>query len=263
METRHEACSAEGQPRNILKCNPTRFASRCPALSRHCHRVIHSCYAFWRDFELNLGDRRHRMRRAPRRIARPKAGPAGLTRRQDGLRLRPAPQQKQASLLRLHGFKTTLWIAEAGRESVKRRGRMLSARPRGWSGWVVDQRENAACAFGDNDAERSNDVDDIHRQFSRAGPGLGLRDAQLSEIRGRPVLDRFGFLRRRRCCDSDGPLRFGFAVCAGQRRHRPRLRRLPRRDGDQAILRPAGNLARHRADHRADRSRPDVVFRRL
>src|ERR1700719_3228187 len=46
METRHEACSAEGQPRNILKCNPSRFAGRCPALSRRCHRVIHSCYAF-------------------------------------------------------------------------------------------------------------------------------------------------------------------------------------------------------------------------
>jgi hypothetical protein len=46
METRHEACSAEGQPRNILKGNPNRFAARCPALSRRCHYVIHSCYAF-------------------------------------------------------------------------------------------------------------------------------------------------------------------------------------------------------------------------
>src|SRR4030081_3614327 len=50
METRHEACSAEGQPRNILECNPNRFAGRCPALSRRCHRVIHSCYAFWPIF---------------------------------------------------------------------------------------------------------------------------------------------------------------------------------------------------------------------
>jgi len=47
METRHEACSAEGQPRNILEGNPNRFAARCPALSRRCHCVIHSCYAFW------------------------------------------------------------------------------------------------------------------------------------------------------------------------------------------------------------------------
>jgi len=46
METRHEACSAEGQPRNILEGNPNRFAARCPALSRRYHRVIHSCYAF-------------------------------------------------------------------------------------------------------------------------------------------------------------------------------------------------------------------------
>jgi hypothetical protein len=45
METRHEACSAEGHPCNILDRNPNRFAARCPALSRQCHRVIHSCYA--------------------------------------------------------------------------------------------------------------------------------------------------------------------------------------------------------------------------
>src|ERR1700737_3371040 len=50
METRHEACSAEGQPRNILKRNPNRFAARCPALSRRRHPVIHSCYAFLRCF---------------------------------------------------------------------------------------------------------------------------------------------------------------------------------------------------------------------
>src|SRR3981081_2146712 len=50
METRHEACSAEGQPHNILEYNPNRFAGRCPALSRRCHRVIHSCYAFWPIF---------------------------------------------------------------------------------------------------------------------------------------------------------------------------------------------------------------------
>src|SRR6516165_7913063 len=48
--TRHEACSAEGQPRNILRTKLNRFAARCPALSRHCHCVIHSCYAFAGDF---------------------------------------------------------------------------------------------------------------------------------------------------------------------------------------------------------------------
>src|SRR5215831_10400796 len=36
-----EACSAEGQPRNILEPNLNRFAARCPALSRQCHYVIH------------------------------------------------------------------------------------------------------------------------------------------------------------------------------------------------------------------------------
>src|SRR6201747_2713014 len=41
-----EACLAEGQPHNILKYNPNRFAARCRALSRRRHRVIHSCYGF-------------------------------------------------------------------------------------------------------------------------------------------------------------------------------------------------------------------------
>src|SRR5690349_16713754 len=36
METRHEACSAEGQPRNILEHNPNRFAARCP----HRHATV-------------------------------------------------------------------------------------------------------------------------------------------------------------------------------------------------------------------------------
>jgi hypothetical protein len=61
METRHEACSAEGQPRNILEYNPNRFAARCLALSRHCHRFIHSCYAFlprfWKITLLHTGAR--------------------------------------------------------------------------------------------------------------------------------------------------------------------------------------------------------------
>jgi hypothetical protein len=41
-----EACLAEGQPRNILTRKLNRFAGRCRVLSRRCHRVIHSCYAF-------------------------------------------------------------------------------------------------------------------------------------------------------------------------------------------------------------------------
>ena len=41
-----EACLAEGQPHNILNCNPNRFAARCRVLSRRRHHVIHSCYGF-------------------------------------------------------------------------------------------------------------------------------------------------------------------------------------------------------------------------
>jgi len=44
--TRREGCSAEGQPCNILTNKLSRFAARCPALSRHCHCVIHSSSAF-------------------------------------------------------------------------------------------------------------------------------------------------------------------------------------------------------------------------
>ena len=48
-------------------------------------------------------------------------------------------------------------------------------------------------------------------------------------------------------------LRFvrGFAGAAVGRRHRADFRRLPCRDGHQAVLRPAGLVARHRADHRS------------
>src|SRR3954453_21479286 len=49
-ETRHEGCSAEGQPRNILDDKLSRFARFCPALSHPCHRVIHSSDAFSGDF---------------------------------------------------------------------------------------------------------------------------------------------------------------------------------------------------------------------
>jgi hypothetical protein len=49
-----EACLAEGQPRNILEHNPNRFAARCRVLSRRCHHVIHSCYAFEMLFRENF-----------------------------------------------------------------------------------------------------------------------------------------------------------------------------------------------------------------
>ena len=40
-----EACLAEGQPRNILDHDPSRFAGPCRVPSWRCHHVIHSCYA--------------------------------------------------------------------------------------------------------------------------------------------------------------------------------------------------------------------------
>lgn len=49
-ETRHEGCSAEGQPRNILRRKLSRFAGDCPAQSHPCHHVIHSSDAFSGDF---------------------------------------------------------------------------------------------------------------------------------------------------------------------------------------------------------------------
>ena len=45
---------------------------------------------------------------------------------------------------------------------------------------------------------------------------------------------------------------FGYAAAAVGRWHDVDFRRLPCRDGHQAVLRPAGRLARHRADHRIE-----------
>ena len=48
----------------------------------------------------------------------------------------------------------------------------------------------------------------------------------------------------------------GFARAAAVRRHRADAGDLPGRDGDPEILRPAGVVARHRADHRPRLRRP-------
>jgi hypothetical protein len=53
-ETRHEGCSAEGQPRNILDGKLSRFAQLCPASSHPCHRVIHRSDAFSGDFAARI-----------------------------------------------------------------------------------------------------------------------------------------------------------------------------------------------------------------
>jgi hypothetical protein len=53
LNATREACSAEGQPRNILEREFTRFAARCRVLSRRCHCVIHRCYEFGCVFREN------------------------------------------------------------------------------------------------------------------------------------------------------------------------------------------------------------------
>jgi hypothetical protein len=109
METRHEACSAEGHPCNILDRNPNRFAARCPALSRQCHCVIHSCYAFLTLFR--------RTTRAAAQKSAPRAGdrgfriPSGLTMRQCRRRICIDPKQRRGTCGHLHDFKTTAPIA--------------------------------------------------------------------------------------------------------------------------------------------------------
>ena len=111
METRHEGCSAEGQPRNILECNPSRFAGRCPALSRRCHCVIHSCYGFLSAV----------LRKSSRAIdASPPATTPDQTAPHHGrLRFRVNEAPMRGLMLRpsgtaaahLHDFKTTVRIA--------------------------------------------------------------------------------------------------------------------------------------------------------
>ncbi len=123
--------------------------------------------------------------------------------------------------------------------------------------------ETAPCALWFRDAERSDDVDGVRHQFSRAGPDLGLRHAQLSRIRGGAVLDRLGLRRRHRHGHRDaGPGR-GLADPAVGRRHDRDFLHLPGRDGDQAVLRSAGRMARHGADHRIDPRRHGVFHLRL
>ena len=71
---------------------------------------------------------------------------------------------------------------------------------RGWScGWAVRQRGRRGRAHpAFMDAERSDAVDGVRHQFSRARPDLGLCRAQLPQAGSRPLLDRFGVCRRNR-----------------------------------------------------------------
>ena len=129
---------------------------------------------------------------------------------------------------------------------------------------LSDNRGDGAHAFRVRDAERSDAVDGFHHQFSRAGPDLGLRHAQLSVVRCRAVLDRLGVCRLGRRGVRDAARGFpGFAAAAAVCRHRVDPGDLPRRDGDPEILQPAGVMAPHRADHRLRLRRPVVLHLRL
>ena len=121
----------------------------------------------------------------------------------------------------------------------------------------LDNRGDGTCASRVRDAERSDALDGVRHQFSRAGPDLGLRHAQLSVVRSRAVLDRLGVRRGGWCGARDAARGVpGFAGAAAVCRHRADPGDLPGRDGHPEILRPAGVVARHRADHRAWLCRP-------
>ena len=121
----------------------------------------------------------------------------------------------------------------------------------------LDNRGDGTCASRVRDAERSDALDGVRHQFSRAGPDLGLRHAQLSVVRSRAVLDRFGVRCGGWCCARDAARGFpGFAGAAAVCRHRIDPGDLPGCDGHPQVLQSAGFVARHLADHRAWRGRP-------
>ena len=109
--------------------------------------------------------------------------------------------------------------------SARRRGkttRIVVGEARGGSlERSLDNRGDGSCASRVRNAERSDALDGVRHQFSRAGPDLGLRHALLSVVRGRAVLDRFGIRCGGRCGDGDAARGFpGFAGAAAVWRHR-------------------------------------------
>jgi hypothetical protein len=101
-----EACSAEGQPRNILECNPNRFAGRCLAPSRQCHCVIHNSYAFWMRFcRCDAPGAAKNPRAASSRQRRVRVNDAATRPR---ICIDPNRRGRQAGTI--HQFKTTAWI---------------------------------------------------------------------------------------------------------------------------------------------------------
>src|SRR4051812_41086434 len=132
------------------------------------------------------------------------------------------------------------------------------------SGAVWTTGETERCTSWVLDAERSDALDGVRRQLSRAGPDLGLRDAQLSGVRARAVLDRLRFRRLGGRFDRDVAGRVdGLDAAAAVGRRRADIGDLPRRDGHPPILSPAAELAVHLAGDRARLRRPFVLYFRL
>src|SRR5206468_9232865 len=101
----------------------------------------------------------------------------------------------------------------------------------------LDNRGDGTCASRVRDAERSDALDGVRHQFSRAGPDLGLRHAQLSVVRSRAVLDRFGIRCGGRRGARDAARGFpGFAGTSAVWRHRIDPGDLPGRDGHPQVL---------------------------
>ena len=124
--------------------------------------------------------------------------------------------------------------------------------------------ETGPCAFWFHDVERSDAVDGVHHQFSRARPDLGLRHAELSRIRRRRGSGPARRLLRPpaqqwRCCasvaDSLLPLLTGgtvliFSACLAAM-------------GIRRFYGQPVSMARHRADHRSELRRHGVLHLRL
>ena len=230
---------AEGQPHNILDHNPNRFAARFRVLSCRCHRVIHSCYAISTRFFIKT-------------TSRPAASRArvmlnGGKTRALFINLKPR--------FALHGTGESP-LSAAGCTCPPRQRGLSWGMPRGRKfpafGWTTGET-GPLRPRGVSDAERSDAVDGVRHQFSRARPDLGLRGAQLSGVRAGAVLDRLvvrgGGGRR----GGDAPRRDdGLAAAADRWRHRADPRDLARDDGHPANsstglptgASPAGHRAR-------------------
>ena len=215
---------ASQHPRSPIPANSRAAAPCCHV---RCHRVIHSCYAFSSAFFTKI------------RIAHPRR----RERARDVTCLTMRRSVRGARLV--HQFKTTVWIARRG-ETPLSGAAAPCPQDNGDCRWTSErlldeQGRRDAARPGVRDAERSDAVDGVRHQFSRAGPDLGLR-ARAPIRSSRPRGSGPARLRRRAAA------RAGDAAPAVRRSLLPLLAggtvlvfaALPRRHGHPALLRPAG-----------------------